>query len=255
MGAERRHGRPARPARGRGTEGRWGELEATQRLYASRGIGERVGFGARPAVLVVDFQRGLTDPAASALGARLDDEIAACRRLLDTARAARVPIHYTTTAYGAAPGDGGPFRRKLPRLADLREGTPLVDIDPRLARRPTETVWAKRGASAFFGTALAAALTAAGVDTVLVAGCTTSGCIRASVVDACQHGFRAIVVREAVGDRARAPHEANLFDMDAKYGDVVPLRAALAFLGALRAPRVASASGERRARLARGSRR
>jgi nicotinamidase-related amidase len=230
---------------------RHGDLAAARRLYRSRGLGERVGFGSRPAVLVVDFQRGLTDPAASPLGARLDDEIAACRRLLDAARTATLPIHYTTTAYGDAPGDGGPFRRKLPGLGHLREGTPLVDIDPRLARRPTETVWPKRGASAFFGTALAAALTASAVDTLLVAGCTTSGCIRASVVDACQHGFRAIVVREAVGDRAPAPHEANLFDIDAKYGDVVVLREALAYLrglgGAAPAPwRAPAARGSRR---------
>jgi nicotinamidase-related amidase len=223
---------------------------ATRRLYEARGLGARVGFGTQPALLVVDFQSGLTDPAASPLGARLDAEIAACRRLCDAARAAGVPIHFTTTAYGGAPDDGGPFRRKLPGLAHLREGTPLVDIDPRLDRQPTETVWPKRGASAFFGTALAAALTAAGVDTVIVAGCTTSGCVRASVVDACQHGFRAIVVQEAVGDRARGPHVANLFDMDAKYGDVVLLRDALAFLGSLRR----TTAGARRA-MARGGRR
>ncbi|MGD9764828.1 MAG: isochorismatase family protein [Candidatus Binatia bacterium] len=204
----------------------------TKRFYASRGIGGRMGFGKRPALLVVDFQRGMTDPARSPLGARMDAEIAATRRLLAAARAAGAPIHYTVVAYGRAEGDGGPFLRKMQGLALLKEGTWSTDLDPRLKRRPTETVWAKRGASAFFGTALGAALTAAGVDTLLIAGCTTSGCVRASVIDSCQHGFNTIVVREAVADRAAGPHEANLFDMDAKYADVVSLGEALAALGA-----------------------
>ncbi len=202
-----------------------------------------MGFGARPALLVVDYQRGMTDPA-SPLGTRMDGAIQAARRLLAAARAGRAPIHYTVVSYGAAAGDGGPFLKKMRGLALLREGTWFVELDPRLGRRPTETVWAKRGASAFFGTALAAALTAAAVDTVVVCGCTTSGCVRASVIDSCQHGFHTIVVREAVADRAAGPHEANLFDMDSKYADVVSLGEALA---ALRA-RSRSQAGHRGAR-------
>lgn len=199
---------------------------ATREFYASRGIGGRVGFGRRPALLVVDFVIGFTDPA-SPLGSNLDDEVAAARRLLDAAREAHRSIHHTTIAYAEGGGDAGPFLDKMPPLRELREGSRWTELDPRLGRRPDEVLWTKKGASAFFGTALAAALTAAGVDTLVVAGCTTSGCVRASVVDACQHGFRTIVVREAVGDRARGPHEANLFDMDSKYADVVSLDEAL----------------------------
>jgi maleamate amidohydrolase len=214
------------------------DASETKAFYASRGIGRRVGFGSRPALLVVDFSIGFTDPA-SPLGASCDPEIAATRRLLDAAREAGLPIHHTTVAYAPGGRDGGPFLDKMPALRELLEGSRSAELDPRLGRRPEEPLWTKKGASAFFGTALAAALATAAVDTVIVAGCTTSGCIRASVVDACQHGFRTIVVREAVCDRAPGPHEANLFDMDAKYADVVALDEALAA--------IARSSGTRRA--------
>ena len=201
-------------------------LDETRRFYETRGIGARVGFGERPALLVVDLVRGFTDPA-SPLGSVLDAEVAATARLLGAARHARLPVHFTTIAFEPGFADGGPFLATMPALRTLEIGAAAVEVDPRLERRPGEALWTKKGASAFFGTALAAALTAARVDTVVVAGCTTSGCVRASVIDACQHGFRTIVVREAVGDRAEPPHVANLFDMDSKYADVVPLEEAL----------------------------
>lgn len=197
--------------------------------YRDRGIGERVGFGRRPAVLVVDFLLGFTDPE-SPLGSDLDAEVEATGRLLSVARRRSVPSVFSVTTYDPSLTDGGLFLVKVPSLAFLRRGGRWTEIDRRVKPREGETVIEKRYASAFFGTPLASTLTALGVDTVLLTGCTTSGCIRATAVDALQHGFRAIVPRECVGDRAPEPHEANLLDIDSKYGDVVDLEAALAYL-------------------------
>lgn len=202
---------------------------ATRELYRRKGLAGRVGFGTRPALLVIDLSVGFTDPS-SPLGANLDREIEAVRTLLRTARAAKIPIHFTTIAFGENLSDGGAFMRKIPSLALLREGSRLVKIDPRVEPQPAEMVWTKKGASAFFGTALASALVAQGVDTVILAGATTSGCVRASAIDACQYNFRTILVSEAVGDRAAGPHEANLLDIDSKYADVVALEHVLDYL-------------------------
>lgn len=202
-------------------------------FYQSRGFARRVGFGARPALLVIDFINAFTQ-ATSPLAAPLDAEIAATQKMLVAARRSKLPIAFTTTEYDKGFRDAGVFIKKVPSLSVLERGTPLVAVDDRLKPRSDEHVIVKKYASAFFGTALAATLTAAGVDTVLIAGCTTSGCVRASAVDACQHGFRTIVIRECVGDRAQEPHAANLFDIDAKYGDVVALAEALAYLRSLK---------------------
>jgi nicotinamidase-related amidase len=201
----------------------------TLTFYQSRGFAQRVGFGARPALLIIDFIRAFTD-LTSPLASNLDNEIAATRQLLDVSRALKLPIAFTTVEYDEGFRDAGVFIKKVPSLSVLRKGTPMVEVDDRLTPRADEHVLVKKYASAFFGTSLAATLTAAGVDTLLITGCTTSGCVRASAVDACQNGFRTIVVRECVGDRAEPPHEANLFDIDAKYGDVVTLEEAMAYL-------------------------
>lgn len=195
--------------------------------YRAKGLAGRVGFGRRPAVLVVDFITGFTDPA-SPLAGPLDRELEATRGLLDAARARHVPVYFTTTAYEPDLVDAGLFILKVPSLRALVRGSRWTEVDPRLDRRPSEPVIEKRYASAFFGTPLASTLTAAGIDTVVVTGCTTSGCIRATVVDALQHGFRAIVPRQCVGDRSQQQHAANLVDIDGKYGDVVELGAAIA---------------------------
>ncbi|RIL07357.1 MAG: carbamoylsarcosine amidase [Proteobacteria bacterium] len=205
---------------------------ATRALYRERGLAGRVGFGERPALLLVDLIRGFTDPACP-LGANLDAEVAAAQELLAATRARGWPVHFTTIAYASGAPEGGPFVRKIPSLAWLTHGSCWIEVDARLAPRADEVTWVKKGASAFFGTGLAAALVADRIDTLLIAGCTTSGCVRASAVDACQHGFRTIVVREAVGDRAAGPHAASLFDLDAKYADVLALAAALANLEAV----------------------
>jgi maleamate amidohydrolase len=188
--------------------------------------------GTRPAVLVVDFSCGFTD-AACALGSDLDAAVEATAALLAVARARGLPIVFTTIAFGPGALDAGIWTRKLPALAALELGSAWVEIDPRLGRRESEPLVVKKGASAFFGTNLQAILVAAGVDAVILCGATTSGCVRATAVDLLQHGFPALVPRECVGDRAQAPHEANLFDIDMKYADVVPLDEALAYLDEL----------------------
>jgi nicotinamidase-related amidase len=192
--------------------------------------------GTRPAVLVVDFSRGFTDTAC-ALGSDLDAPVEATARLLEVARAAGSPVVFTTIAFEPGGADGGIWTRKMPGLAALELGSDWVEIDPRLGRREGEPVVVKKGASAFFGTNLPAILVAAGADAVVLCGATTSGCVRATAVDLLQHGYPALVPRECVGDRAQAPHDANLFDIDMKYADVVSLDEALDYLGATGATR------------------
>lgn len=201
-----------------------------QRTYERAGFGARSERGSRPAVVVVDLSRGFTEPAF-ATGADLTAAVTATVRLIDAAHAVRAPVVFTVIAYDKADAGGAcAWLRKAPGLASLREGSEAVALDPRLPRRAADPLIVKKGASAFFGTGLASVLVAQGVDTLLVCGATTSGCVRASVVNAVQHGFNVLVPRECVGDRARGPHDANLFDIDAKYGDVVALDDALSYL-------------------------
>ncbi len=191
----------------------------------SEGFGGDLGFGARPAMVVVDLVNGFTDPA-SPLGGDLDAVVESTRTLLDAAREAAVPVLFTTVVYDDANERAAEvFLRKVPALAVLRPGSRWIEVDARLGRRDGEPVLPKAFASAFFGTPLASML--AGRDTLVVCGATTSGCVRATVVDALQHGLAPVVPRECVGDRWEAAHEANLFDMQAKYGDVVPLSEAV----------------------------
>jgi nicotinamidase-related amidase len=208
--------------------------ESTRETYERAGFGARVPRGERPAVVVVDLSRGFTEPAFTS-GADLTEVVAATAAVTDAARAIGAPVVYTVIAFDDVDDAGASaWLRKAPGLAILRPGSEAVELDPRLGRRREEPVVVKKGASAFFGTPLAAMLAAQGVDTVIVCGATTSGCVRATVVDAVQSGFNVVVPRECVGDRAEAPHDANLFDIDAKYGDVVSLGDARAYLSSLR---------------------
>ena len=188
---------------------------------ASGAFGGAAGFGARPAVVVVDLCLGFTDPE-SPLACDLDDVLDATRGLLDAARDAGVPVIFTTVAYDEA-GEAAAhvFLRKVPALKILRPGSRWVEIDGRLGRRDTEPVLAKAFASSFFASPLAAML--AGRDTLVVCGASTSGCVRATVVDAMQHGLAPIVPRECVGDRNPRAHEQALEDIAGRYGDVVGL--------------------------------
>ncbi len=206
--------------------------EMTQ-FFLERGFGLRMGFGERPALVVVDFVRGFTDPSMP-LGAPLDKELEATSSVLAEARRAGIPIFYTAVVYEEQEfRDAGTWALKQTGLRTLRAGTPAVELDPRLERRANEAIIVKKYASAFFGTDLIARLNARRVDTLLVAGCTTSGCVRATVVDALQFGLRPIVIREAVGDRAEPAHRQSLFDMEQKYADVVGLQEALDYLRTL----------------------
>jgi maleamate amidohydrolase len=198
-------------------------------VYERARLGGSVTLGERPAVLVVDFSCGFTDPEC-ALGADMTDEVEATRRILDVARAKGLAVVFTSIGFEPSLKDGGLWLQKAPALADLQLGGHWVEIDPRLEPREDETVVLKKGASAFFGTNLAAILISQGVDTVILCGATTSGCVRATAVDLLQHGFPTLVPRECVGDRAEAPHAANLFDIQAKYADVVTLEDALGYL-------------------------
>jgi nicotinamidase-related amidase len=160
----------------------------------------------------------------------MTDQVEATKRLLDAARAKGLPVVFTTIGYEPGLKDGGLWLQKAPTLAELQLGGRWVEIDPRLELREDETVVLKKGASAFFGTNLPAILVTQAVDSVILCGATTSGCIRATAIDLLQYGYPTIVPRECVADRAQAPHDANLFDINAKYADVVSLDDALAYV-------------------------
>ncbi|MGI9667711.1 MAG: N-carbamoylsarcosine amidohydrolase [Acidimicrobiia bacterium] len=198
--------------------------------YEEAGFSKRLGFGERPALIVVDFCNAYLDPD-SPLYAGVEDALASTERILAGARAAGIPILFTEVQYDEGGADGGVFFRKVDALKSFVRGNPLADFPESLAPRSGEIVITKQYASAFFGTSLASTLTALGVDSLIVTGVSTSGCVRATAVDACQHGFVPLVVREAVGDRSDEVHEANLFDLDAKYADVVAESDVLAHLG------------------------
>ncbi|MBW3604542.1 MAG: isochorismatase family protein [Actinobacteria bacterium] len=199
--------------------------------YRAAGFSGRLGFGNRPVVLVVDIVRAYLEPS-SPLFAGVEDAVASAARIVATARSADVPVVFTRVEFVPGGADGGMFYRKVPALRVLDAGSPLAEFpdDPR--PRDGEVVVTKQYASAFFGTSLASTLTAMGADTVVIVGLSTSGCVRATAVDAVQHGFAPIVVRDAVGDRDGRPHEANLFDLDAKYADVIGEREAISALAA-----------------------
>jgi maleamate amidohydrolase len=203
--------------------------QEAREVYAAAGLGQAVTLGSRPAVLVVDFSCGFTDPECT-LGADMSAEVEATRRLLDAGRAKGLPVIFTTIGYEPSLKDGGLWLQKVPSLGDLQIGGRWVEIDPRLEPREDETIVLKKGASAFFGTNLPAILVSQGVDSVILCGATTSGCVRATAIDLLQYGYPTLVPRECVADRAQAPHEANLFDINAKYADVVPLDVVLEYV-------------------------
>lgn len=208
--------------------------ESLQQNYARGGFGKSLQFGQRPALLVIDFVRAYLLPS-SPLYAGVEQTRVDCVALLGAARAARIPIVHTNVVYQPGGRDGGVFFRKVPALRCFEAGAhpDLAAFAEGLEPIAGETVISKQYASAFFATNLSSTLTALGVDTVLMAGVSTSGCIRASAVDCCQHGFIPVVVREAVGDRAPGPHEANLFDLQAKYAEVTALATVREYLASL----------------------
>jgi nicotinamidase-related amidase len=207
-------------------------FSADSELYQGRGFMRRVGFGERPALVNIDLANAWTRPGNPFSCDGMDVIIPGVQRLLAAARTKEIPVVYTTTAFAVTDGpntDMGIWHRKIP-LEALRLGTDAVAIDERIAPDPGEHVIVKKAASAFHGTHLSGLLKAAGVDTVVVTGVTMAGCVRHTVEDAIAEGFRPIVVRECVGDRVAGVVEWNLFDIDAKFGDVEPLERVLEYL-------------------------
>jgi nicotinamidase-related amidase len=189
---------------------------------------QSLGLGQRPALIVVDVIRGFTDPECP-LGSQADDVVTAIRQLLTAFRNVELPVFFTTVVYGDKQ-QARVFRDRLPALNVLEPGSKWVEIDPRLAAKATEQVIEKQWASAFFSTGLIQKLVAESVDSLVVSGLTTSGCVRATVVDGLQYDYRVVVPREATGDRNPDAHSANLFDINAKYADVVALQDVLNYI-------------------------
>jgi maleamate amidohydrolase len=190
----------------------------------------RIGFGKKPAVLVVDFINAYTTEGSLLYAPDVVTAVHETVDLLALAREKNVPVLYTKVLYNKNFRDGGIFIQKVPALKTMVAGEPLAEIVPQLPPVESDIIIVKQYASAFFGTSLAATMTSMGVDTLILTGCSTSGCIRASAVDGMQYGFRVIVPRECVADRHAGPHEANLFDINSKYGDVVSKSEVMSYL-------------------------
>ena len=209
-------------------------VEELLAFYRKRGYDRRVGFGARPAILVIDFSRAFTGGRSEFPGGNFAGEIAATLRMLQVARrGGAVPVMFTTIAYDEPLRDAGLWGKKVPWLEHCRAGTPMVDIDPALGMRPGEPLIVKRFPSSFHGTGLADTLAAKGVDTLILAGCTTSVCVRATALDAMQNGLRCVLAAEAVGEFDAALHALHLADLDARYADVTPVDEIVAYLSQL----------------------
>lgn len=207
--------------------------EQTLADYESKGMRQRTGFGSHPCVLVIDYQYGMTDPECPLGSAALDAPIEVSQGILAAARAAGVPVIYARVAYRPDLADGGMFMKKVPSLGWLKMGSRWVEIDERVKPEPEDYVLTKRHSSAFIGTEFQQVLQTMGIDTIISVGCSTSGCVRQTVVDANAYGFRSVVVGDAVGDRSQAQHEANLIDLDGKYADVVTSTEVLSYFESL----------------------
>lgn len=199
-------------------------------IYARQGFGQNIGLGQRPALILVDFVNGFVDPEVFG-GGNIAVAVAATKPVLMAARTAAIPICFTRIVYADDGSDAGTWCAKVPGLSALTETAWDSQVVEDLAPLPGELVLAKQQASAFFGTMLAPWLIERGVDSLIVTGCTTSGCVRATVVDAMSWNLRVVVPTDCVGDRALGPHEANLFDIGQKYGDLISGDAIVGALG------------------------
>ena len=198
-------------------------VEEDTKFFAARGFGQKIGFGDRAALIVIDYMNAFTDPSMP-LGANADKEIEQTNRLIDEAHAHNIPVIFSVVWYDEDGfKDAGIWALKQKGVSTLKVGTPGVELDKRLHREPQDIILLKKYASCFYGTDIIARLNSRHVDTLIVTGCTTSGCVRATTVDALQNGFRPIVAKEAVGDRSVAAHEQSLFDLEQKYADVLPV--------------------------------
>ncbi len=200
---------------------------ADRNVYTRQNFGNRVGFGRKPALLIVDFQVGFADPDVFG-GGNVKEAVAATVPLLQECRNLGVPVAYTRAVFADDGSDAGVFGMKVPALKRLTDDADISQIVPELAPIHGEYVVRKTGPSAFFGTSLTSWLNAKGVDTLMVTGATTSGCVRASVIDSISYNYRTAVITDCCGDRALDPHEANLFDMGQKYADLMTAEEAIA---------------------------
>jgi len=202
------------------------------KFYKKKDFKSKLGFGKRPALLIIDLTVGWTDPS-SRLGSNLDSVVEATKEVLKLSRKKKIPIIYTAISYHPSLKDAGLWVKKIPALADAVEGSKACQVDPRIKPNPGEIVLTKKFTSSFFGTNLAALLNNLKVDTIIVTGCSTSACIRATVTDGLGYGFRPIVPRECVGDRSPEAHEWSLINIDAKFGDVVSKKEVIKYLSSL----------------------
>ncbi len=203
-------------------------------FFKERGFGHLIGFGKRPAMIIIDFINAFTDPS-SPLGSELQNELKATVRLLTIFRKMKCPIYFTSVAYEDTNfKDAGLWALKQEGIKVLKSGSNEVLIDSRLNRRRSEAIIMKKFASAFFGTDLNSRLVFENIDTLVITGCTTSGCVRATAVDGLQNGYRCMIVKEAVGDRAISAHNQSLFDLNAKYADVISVKEAIQYMESLK---------------------
>jgi nicotinamidase-related amidase len=197
------------------------KIQDDEALFKERGFGKVLGFGQKPGLIVVDMITGFTDPMMP-MGSDLTPQIEQVNKLLNVMHTMNLPVFFTTISYDDDTlADSGIWYQKMEGLKTLKTGTKAVNVDPRLDFRSGDSLIVKKYASAFFGTDLIARLNANGIDTLIIVGCTTCGCVRATAVDALQYGYRPIVVEDAVGDRSLASHEQSLFDLRQKYADVL----------------------------------
>ena len=207
------------------------EIESQEDYYAKIGFSKQLGFGKRPAVLVIDMCRGITEPGKMYID--MDAHIPRIQAINEAARRIGAPVIFTTVAFHKDLADAGTFGQKCPLIQKLLYGTPGIDIDPRLPVDDSDHLFVKKFPSAFYGTNLQSMLTGLSVDTTIIVGNSTSGCVRATACDAISGGFRPVVPSDCVADRAPLSHQINLFDMGSKYADVMPSEDVLAYLGGL----------------------
>lgn len=204
-----------------------------RQFFEERGFGLNIGYGKRPALIVIDLTPAFTDykNPEMLLASNLETQLAENKRLLQVARARQIPVIFTRVAYDDHEfRDAGAWYLKQKGIETLRAGTPAVEVDPALEFQKGDMLLTKKYASAFFGTDLVSRLVSQGVDTIILTGCSTSGCVRATAVDGISYGFRPVVVGEAVGDRSQTAHEQSLFDLQAKYAAVVGIEDVLDYL-------------------------
>jgi nicotinamidase-related amidase len=204
-------------------------MENTLKLYENSGFMHSIGLGKKPALLIVDLQKAITD-IRSPLGFDVDSVVEHVASLLKIAREKRIPVNFITIEYEEDLKDAGYWLKKIPSLYVFKKSSERVLIDDRVSPLQGESAIVKKYPSAFFGTNLGALLTSQMIDTVIITGCATSGCIRATVLDAIQHGFKPIIPEECVGDRSKKAHEFALFEINAKYGDVISFSEVKAYL-------------------------